>query len=98
MQINDLLRGDLIMGWIKALLSLLVLVLVFLWAVSFRAENTDPVSLSLVFIRFDALSISIWVTLSFCVGVLIGILAMVPLIARIKTRLFQLNRQVKSAK
>jgi len=86
------------MRWIKALISLVVLVLVFLWAVSFRAENTEPVSLSLVFVHFDALSISIWVTLSFCAGVLMGIVAMVPVIARIRTRLFQLNRQLKSAK
>ena len=81
------------MGWFKALISLVVLALIFLWAISFRAENLQDVPLSLVFYQFEAASLSVWVTLSFIVGLLVGVVLMLPWVTKLKARLYQAQRK-----
>ncbi len=85
------------MRLLKILLLFLVIVLIFLWAISFRAGNPDSVPLNLVFVELEASSISVWVSISFCCGVVIGVISMVPVLARQRARLFRSQRSQRVA-
>ena len=73
------------MKWIKALLALVALFLVFIWGILFASENVQPVALDLVVWQLPEASVSIWIAAGFVVGGLLGLLMGLVMIVRLKT-------------
>ncbi len=72
------------MKWMKRVVVLLLLLVVFLWGMLFASENTTEVSLNLLMIEFPAASISVWIAASFILGCLMGMLSSILLVWRLK--------------
>lgn len=83
------------MKWIKRVLAVLVLLVVFVWAIVFTAENTLQAPLSLVFFTLPEASISVWIVGGFAAGGLLGLLLSLLLIARLKASHLSTRRQLE---
>lgn len=82
------------MKWIKRIVILLFLLIVFLWGVLFTSENTTEVSLNLLMVEFPAASISVWIAASFVLGCLMGMLSSILLVGRLKVINFRTKRKL----
>ncbi len=85
------------MRWVKRILMVLVLLVVFAWGLLFTTENTIQTPLSLVFITLPEASISIWVAAGFVSGGLIGLLICLLLVTRVKASLLTVKRQLRQS-
>ena len=72
------------MKWIKRIVVVLFLIVVFLWGILFASENTTQVPLNLLLVEVPAASISVWLVASFALGGLVGILISLVLVTRLK--------------
>ncbi len=85
------------MRWVKRILMILVLLMVFAWGLLFTTENTAQAPLSLVFVTLPEASISIWVAAGFVSGGLIGLLICILLVTRVKATLVSIKRQLRQS-
>ena len=82
------------MRWIKRLVLIVLLAAVFLYGVSFTLQNTATVSLNLLWVQLDSQPISRWLLLSFCSGLLIGLLVNLWALTKLKAQQVGLKRQL----
>lgn len=82
------------MKWIKGLLTLVTILLVFLWGILFASENVQPIALDLVIWQLPALRVSIWVVGGFAIGGILGLLMGLGMIARLKAQKLKVSRDL----
>ncbi len=82
------------MKWIKRILVLVILLVVFVWGLMFTSENTQQTPLNLVFTTLPEMSISVWVVAGFVVGGILGLSFSLLLLGQLKARQLSLNRQL----
>lgn len=86
------------MKWAKRILTALILIVVFYWAVLFRVENTSEIPLSLVFVSLPQASLSVWMVMAFAFGVILSLVISILLTAKHKTQLLIVKRQLEQCR
>lgn len=82
------------MKWIKSLLTLVTIVLVFVWGILFASENVQLVALDLVVWQLPAARVSIWVVGGFAIGGILGLVMGLVMIARLKAQKLKVSREL----
>jgi lipopolysaccharide assembly protein A len=82
------------MKWLKRIVVMLLLAMVFFWGILFAAENAKQVALNLVFLELSAQSVSLWLILSFAIGGLLGMTLSLFLMIRLRSSLRQAKRRI----
>jgi len=78
----------------KRIVFLVIFLIVFLFGASFALSNAQEVQLSYYFFQIDVKLP--WVIFgSMCVGVALGVIAMVSIVVRLKHELSKKNKEVK---
>lgn len=83
------------MKLIKSLLTLVLVLILLLLGVWFTLRNQQPIPLDLLFIKLPDNSLALWLILSLIVGVVMGVLLMVPKLTGYKAKLMSYERQLK---
>jgi putative membrane protein len=83
------------MKLLRNILLLLFVLVILSVGVLFAIENTATVPLNLLVFHFEAHSIALWVLLAFALGGVLGILANIGVVWRLRARLLRSNRQLQ---
>ena len=85
------------MRLLRNLFLLLFTLLVLGLGAMFAVENTSAVPLNLLLFSLDERSVALWILLAFSLGGVLGMLANIGLVWRLRARLMRANRQVTRA-
>ncbi|MCB8888575.1 MULTISPECIES: lipopolysaccharide assembly protein LapA domain-containing protein [Halomonadaceae] len=80
------------MRWIKGLLLAIILLVVLLVGILFAVNNQQTVALNLIWTELPPVSLSVWLLATLTFGVVLGMLAMLGVYVRLKTRLARSER------
>ena len=83
------------MKLLRTIIMLLFVLAVLAVGVLFAIENTATVPLNLLVLHFEDRSIALWVLLAFALGGVLGILANIGIVWRLRARLLRSNRQLQ---
>lgn len=79
---------------IKKYLSIILLLLIFIISLVFFLKNNQMIAFNYL-VASKAISLSFLLFISLCIGVLLGILALLPKIIGLKHRISKLEKQMK---
>jgi lipopolysaccharide assembly protein A len=88
----DILERETPMRWLKGLILAIILLAVLLVGILFAVNNQQTLPLNLIWLELPAASLSVWLLASLTVGVLLGMLAMIGVYLRLRTRLTRAQR------
>ncbi len=82
------------MRQIKRLLVFVLLLCVLLFGVLFSVQNTETVTLDLLFVQLPMQRVALWVLLAFALGGVVGMVISVSAILSLKSRNLLLQRKL----
>ncbi|KPJ93639.1 MAG: hypothetical protein AMJ53_06895 [Gammaproteobacteria bacterium SG8_11] len=78
----------------KRIISIVVLLIVFLFGASFALQNPQKVELSYYFFKFQP-ELPWIILVSILIGIVLGVIAMLSIVIRLKRDLLKKNKEVK---